>query len=528
MLASNKAGAATQPRGKAQPDDAPKDDLATRMAQAYHVGTFSERAQAGLGNPSRQQAVDLIRTTKVAKRRAAIAALGDFDGLRTHARQRKDHALAILPTLLTRFEQKFVAQGGHVHWAETGHEACSIIEGICREVDAKKVVKSKSMITEEIDLNAHLEQAGIFPLETDLGEYIIQLRKEKPSHIIAPSLHVRKAQVAELFHQHHTDLPPDRSLESYDALLQESRAQLRQGFLEADLGITGANMLIAETGHAVVVTNEGNADLSMTLPRTHIIVTSIDKVVESMTDATAILRLLARSATGQPISAYTTFVAPRGEGANRSHGDLPTAVHLVLVDGGRSAIYNSAFREVLRCIRCGACMNHCPIYHSIGGHAYGWVYPGPIGAVLTPLLAGLGEFYDLPHASSFCGRCVEVCPMDIPLTDLMRQHRVTAFRQKLVRSRHLIRGWGWLARRARVFHTVHRLVGKCAHTAVGRVLAGRLAKDWCAHRTLPMPHAKPFMTLLAHSGWQPSVAGTSPALDTDGNSASSPERGAGA
>ena len=476
------------------PDPNPQS-LATRMAQQFGVSTFRARAKAGIANASTQQAVDLIRKVKVAKRQTAIAALEDFDGLRQHAIARKDHALANLPGLLEQFERKFRAGGGHVHWAETPEQACAAVIDICRGENATAIVKSKSMITEEIHLNDALESHGFAPLETDLGEYIIQLRGEKPSHIIAPSLHVRKHEVAETFKQHHTGYDPARPLDTYESLLMESRQTLRDGFLRADVGITGANLLIAETGHAAIVTNEGNADLCMTLPRCHIIVTSIDKVIESRQDAATILRLLARSATGQAISAYTTFVSAPGDGA--ATDALPRNVHLVLLDGGRSEIYNSQFREVLRCIRCGACMNHCPVYHSIGGHAYGWVYPGPIGAVLSPLLHGLETLYDLPQATSFCGRCVDVCPMGIPLTALMREHREAAFRRGLVRGKKVTRFWGWLARHPRIFHALNRVgVGACSTPGVAwlaRRVAWRLARPWRTTRTLNLPAEPTFM-----------------------------------
>ncbi|MCX8505531.1 MAG: lactate utilization protein B, partial [Alphaproteobacteria bacterium] len=277
--------------------------------------------------------------------------------------------------------------------------------------------KGKSMVAEEIALNEALIAAEITPIETDLGEYIIQLRNEAPSHIIAPAAHLIQAQFEESFRAHHTERDPARRLDTPQELLAEARSEMRRHFREADIGITGANFLIAESGATVIVTNEGNGDLTQTLPRVHIVVTSIEKVLPTTEDMAVILRLLTRSATGQEISSYVSI----SNGA-RQAGDLdgPEEFHVVLVDNGRSDLLGGEFSEILRCIRCAACLNHCPVYQHVGGHAYGWVYPGPMGAVLTPSFIGIEEARALPNASSFCGRCEEVCPMRIPLPKLMR------------------------------------------------------------------------------------------------------------
>ena len=296
---------------------------------------------------------------------------------------------------------------------------------ICRAVGAKTVTKGKSMIGEEIALNDHLEANGITPVETDLGEYIIQLRHEPPSHIIAPAIHLMKEQVAETFRAAHTDLDPARPLDRGARSCATRRARvLRPQFLAADVGITGANFLIAETGSSIIVTNEGNGDLTQTLPRVHIVLASIEKIVPTLEDAATLLRLLARSATGQEFSSYTTFST-----GPRRPGDLdgPEQYHVVLLDNGRSAMLGSEFQEMLRCIRCAACLNHCPVYAAVGGHAYGWVYPGPMGAVLTPALIGVDEAGHLPNASTFCGRCESVCPVKIPLPKMMRHWREREF-----------------------------------------------------------------------------------------------------
>ena len=279
-----------------------------------------------------------------------------------------------------------LASGGHVHWCATADEARDAVLAICRAANARTVTKGKSMISEELGINDHLERHGITPVETDLGEYIIQLRHELPSHIIAPAFHLNREDWEESFRKSHTDLPPDRVFRERRDILTEARTKLRERFLAADVGITGANFLIAETGSSVIVTNEGNGDLTQTLPRVHIALASIEKMVPTIEDCTSLLRVLARSATGQDFSVYTTF----STGARRP-GDLdgPDEYHVVLVDNGRSAMLGTEFQEMLRCIRCAACMNHCPVYGAVGGHAYGWVYPGPMGAVLTPSLIGV-------------------------------------------------------------------------------------------------------------------------------------------
>ena len=312
-----------------------------------------------------------------------------------------------------------------MHWAWTAEDARDIILKICQAHGASTVTKGKSMIAEEIALNEHLESAGVTPIETDLGEYIIQLRNEPPSHIIGPAIHLNKDQVEASFRKAHTDLPEDRSLEEVSELVDEARTMLRQKYIDADVGITGANYLVAETGTSIIVTNEGNGDLTQSLPRVHIVITSLEKMVPTLEDVSTILRVLARSATGQEFSTYTTLsTGPRRPG----DPDGPEEYHVVILDNGRSEMLGTDFQDMLRCIRCGACMNHCPVYHAVGGHTYGWVYPGPMGAVLTPTLIGIDKAGHLPNASTFCGRCEEVCPMRIPLPRMMRQLEGTGVR----------------------------------------------------------------------------------------------------
>src|SRR6266481_4980750 len=350
--------------------------------------TFVANARAGLANENLQHALGLARTGFPLRRRQAVERLPEFEALRETGRSIKDHTLEHLDFYLELYESNVSACGGEVHWARTSQEACAAVLQICRAVGAETVTKGKSMVAEEVGLNDFLEANGITPVETDLGEYIIQLRHEPPSHLIAPAIHLMKEQVAETFRAEHRALDPRRSLAEARQLCDEARAVLRPRFLAADVGITGANFLVAETGSSIIVTNEGNGDLTQTLPRIHIVITSIEKLVPTFEDAATLLRLLARSATGQEFSSYTTI----STGPRRA-GDLdgPEEYHVVLVDNGRSAMLGGEFQDMLRCLRCAACLNHCPVYAAVGGHAYGWVYPGPMGAVLTPALVGVGE-----------------------------------------------------------------------------------------------------------------------------------------
>ena len=389
------------------------------------------------------------------RRRQAAERLPEFEALRDRARDIKNHTLANLDFYLEEFERKVIGLGGHVHWAPTAEDARRIIADLCKSVGARTIAKSKSMISEEIGLNDHLEALGIEPVETDLGEYIIQLRHEPPSHIIAPAVHLTKDQVADTFLEHHRALGFTKRLTERNDLVAEARQVLRQKFLDADVGLTGANFLVAETGSSMLVTNEGNADLSNTLPKMHIVLASIEKVIPTLEDAAVLLRVLARSATGQESSAYTTL----NTGPKRA-GDLdgPSQYHVVILDNGRSSVLGTKMQDMLRCIRCGACMNHCPVYGAIGGHAYGWVYPGPIGAVLTPQLIGVEEAGNLPNASTFCGRCESVCPVRIPLPGLMRHWREREFERHLT-PRAVRQGlalWSFVARRPKLYR---RLTG---------------------------------------------------------------------
>jgi L-lactate dehydrogenase complex protein LldF len=460
---------------------------------------FKQNAREALADPNIQAAMSHAQSGFVEKRAKARAKMPEFDALRDAARDLKNHTLANLGLYLERYEARVIEAGGHVHWAETAEDAQEIVLEICRNAGAKTVNKGKSMISEECGINDYLEANGIHPQETDLGEYIIQLRGEMPSHIIAPAVHVTVPQVEAEFRKAHTHLDPDRNLSELPDLLAEARGVLREKYFTAEVGITGANLLIAETGQSVIVTNEGNGDLSQSLPRVHIVMASIEKIVPTLEDAATVLRVLARSATGQEITSYTTFSSgPRREG----DPDGPEQYHVVLLDNGRTNMLGTEFQDMLRCIRCGACMNHCPVYQAVGGHAYGWVYPGPMGAVLTPSLIGVEQGGHLPNASTFCGRCEAVCPMRIPLPKMMRHWRERQFERRLTpaAARTGLALWAYLARRPGLYQFATGLAMR-----VLKVLGGRrgrlrtlpLAGGWTRHRDLPAPEGKTFQQLWA-------------------------------
>ena len=455
---------------------------------------FKENAHRALGDSELQKALGHVRQNFIDKRKAAADRLPEFEALRDAAADLKDHVLANLDLYLETYESRVRASGGHVHFARNSVEACRTIVDICKSHGARSVTKGKSMVSEEIGLNAAIEAAGMVAVETDLGEYIIQLRHETPSHIIAPAVHLTKEQVERDFRREHTHLDANRDLSEPVQLLTEARTILREKFLAADVGITGANFLVAETGTSIIVTNEGNGDLTQTLPKVHIVIASIEKIVPTLEDASLLMRVLARSATGQDMSVYTTLsTGPRRE----QDPDGPQHYHVVLVDNGRSAMLGTEFEDMLRCIRCGACMNHCPVYHAIGGHAYGWVYPGPMGSVLTPSLIGVDKGGHLPNASTFCGRCESVCPVKIPLPKLMRHWREREFERHLTPAvqRFGLGLWAFFARRP----ALYRLTTSLAMRALARISGDRgrftslpFAKGWTQTRDLPAPAGQTF------------------------------------
>ncbi len=370
--------------------------------------------------PRMVSGVQKATTRFLGNRAKLVSELPTWPDLREAAHEIRMHTIDHLDYYLELMERNVVAAGGHVHWARDEAEAQEIFLKIAREHNVKTMVKVKSMASEEIHLNQAMEKGGIRALETDLGEYIIQLAGTGPSHIIVPALHLTKEGIADLFHEKlGVDAPPDPT-----RLTEIAHDKLRKEFLAAEMGVSGANFMVAETGTIVVVTNEGNGRMCTTQPPLHVAIVGIDKVIPDWESLTVLLKLLARSATGQKISTYTSFIT----GARRTDGENgPREFHLVLLDTGRTRILRDpATRETLKCIRCGACLNICPVYNNVGGHAYGFAYSGPIGAVLTTQLLGDKVARDLPFASSLCGACADICPVKMPLPDILLhlRHRV--------------------------------------------------------------------------------------------------------
>ena len=458
-------------------------DVNRPMSDASLATPFPRRAGAALKDPFLQQALTIATTKFIDQRREVFAGFPQGEALRDRARAIKEATLQKLDGYLGQLADNVERLGGHVHWATTAQEAREIVLRLCRDRGVRMAVKSKSMATEEIDLNEALEHAGITPIETDLGEYIIQLAHEKPSHIIAPAIHKTKGQVAELFSR----ALSGRFEADPEVLTAVARKELRQKFLEADMGITGANFAVADTGTVVLVTNEGNGRMVTSLPRIHVAVMGMEKVVPSMTDLMVFLSILAKSATGQKLSSYTTLV--RGP---RQPGELegPDELHLILLDNGRIRQIAGTLREALYCLRCGACLNICPVYRQIGGHAYGHTYPGPIGILLTAMLHGDHAVKDLAHASSLCGACKDVCPVRIDIPRMLIELREHLDREKIASpaERWIFR----LARRGMTSPALFRLGARLARIAQAPVVRnGRLRSlplflgRWTATRDLP-------------------------------------------
>jgi L-lactate dehydrogenase complex protein LldF len=465
-------------------------------AQSMH---FKPRAAAALANGTLQSNLEKFNSTGFTALRAkAVSEFGPelFERLRGEGATIRDRALANLDAWIERFESEATRRGATVLFAETREEACELLLDVCRRHGLRKAIKSKSMLSEEAGVNEALEAAGVTPVETDLGEYILQLAGEPPSHIIAPALHKNKSEVADLFEaRHHAPRKTDIPL-----MTREAREVLRGHFLSADLGLSGGNFLIAETGSGVIVTNEGNGRMVTTLPRVHVCMTGIEKVIPTLEDFATLLRLLTRSATGQPISNYVSlFTGPRGA----LDRDGPEHMVFILVDAGRTRLVGGRMQEMLRCIRCGACMNHCPVYRAVGGHSYGWVYPGPMGSVLTPSYLGLENALDLPQAATLCGACSVACPVKIPLPRLLRGLRESQVDLGLrPRGERLaIRIWSWLAQHPRLYALATALAARSL-----RLLGGRdgmirrlpLGGEWTRGRFFPAPASgRTFRTLYA-------------------------------
>src|SRR5688500_12637423 len=454
---------------------------------------FKATAGVKLTNANLQAALKKLQTNFVRGRAERVAELGNYEELRSAAAAIRDRALASLDLYLAEFERAARARGAVVHWADGREDVNRIVCEIARAHGVRKAVKSKSMVTEECALNDALEAAGVEVIETDLGEYILQLAKEPPSHIVAPVVHKTQDEVSDLFQAKHAT--PRKT--DIGQLTRDARERLRPHFLGADMGITGANFIVAETGSTLIVTNEGNGRMVTTMPRVHVAITGIEKVVPTLEDVATLMRLLPPHGTGQTISNYISITTGvRGEREREG----PEHFHVILLDGGRSGLLGGDMQAMLRCIRCGACMNHCPVYQSVGGHAYGWVYPGPMGSVLTPSYVGLENALDLPNAATFCNQCGVVCPVKIPLPDLMRKLRERQFERALRpwTERVALAAWSWSARRPRAYAMMTAVAARLLAWLGGadqRLRRVPGAAGWTAQRDLPAPEGRTFREL---------------------------------
>jgi L-lactate dehydrogenase complex protein LldF len=461
---------------------------------------FRRRAQQALADPVLQAALERAVKHFNTNRTRAMGGLADADARRGHAREVRAHTLSRLDHYLAQFANSVESAGGHIHWAHDAAEANRIVCDLAALHNVQLAVKVKTMVSEEIDLNRALEAQGIQVVETDLGEYIIQLAGERPSHIVAPAIHKTREEVGKLLHEK-MDIPLTHVPEEMTAYV---RAELRRAFLKADMGISGVNFGVAETGTLCLVTNEGNGRLGTTLPRLHVALMGVERLVPSLNDLDVMLQLLGRSATGQKLTVYTNLLTgPRrltADPGTEGEPDGPDELHVVLIDNGRSRILGSDLAEILYCIRCGACLAACPVYQHIGGHAYGGVYTGPVGSVFTPALYGGPAWDDLPHASSLCGACRQVCPMGIDLPRMLLSLRDTGVRAG--RSPRWLR-WGIRAYRVAATSPARfRLASRLA--AWGTRLFARGGwisrmppplSAWTDHRDFPAFANKPFSQL---------------------------------
>ena len=459
------------------------------QVQSMH---FKVRAGQKLADVRLQRNLKRLSEKFVSARAAAILELDDFEATRNAAVERRNRALADLDVWLEIFERNASARGAQVLYAETHEEAVRLIVDIAKHHGVRKVTKSKSMVSEEVGLNHAFEAAGIQPVETDLGEYILQINdNEAPSHIIAPVIHKDKEEISDLFAKAHAT--PRKT--EITQLTREAREVLRSHFLSADMGVTGANFLIAETGSATVVTNEGNEGMCTILPpKVHVVLTGIEKVLPTLEDVATLMRLLPRSATGQPISNYfSVLTGPRRAGEE----DGPEHMYYVLVDAGRTGLLGGEFQEMLRCIRCGACMNHCPVYQKIGGHAYGWVYPGPMGSVLTPSYVGIENALDLPQAATLCSQCSVVCPVKIPLPDLLRKLREKQWERGLRPwyEKVGVAVWAYAAMRPSLYAFGSKVAVRVLRWMGGdakRIRTLPIGAGWTVSRDFPAPSGRTF------------------------------------
>ena len=455
------------------------------------MSTADLRAQLAAGARARRVVAAVHQATwrKVAQREEALAALPHAAALRDRAAQIRAHVLDHLPDYLAQFVAQATARGAQVHFAPDADAAVRLITALAVQRELRLAVKGKSMTSEEIHLNAALERAGLRVVETDLGEFIVQLDRDRPSHIITPIIHKDRRQVAEALVRElgcrYTEDPTELSL--------IARRYLRDIFRRCDLGITGVNFAVAETGTLVLCTNEGNGRMCVSRPRVHVALLGIEKIIPRLADLPVLLKLIARSSTGQALGAYTTLITgPR----RPTDPDGPEELHIVLLDNGRSRILAGPHREVLQCIRCGACLNACPVYRNVGGHAYASVYPGPIGSVLSPLLYGPSHA-DLPRASSLCGACLNACPVKIDIPHLLVALRAEHRDRQPEAKRVGVRLWAWAMRRPwlyRLGQRVLRWVVRDDGDGFARGGPGPLGR-WAAGRDLRRPPARSFQTL---------------------------------
>jgi L-lactate dehydrogenase complex protein LldF len=452
---------------------------------------FQESVQAALADRALKMAIDRTTLTAERKRAVVVAEFGEFETAREYGRRIKNHVIEHLGHYLLEFERNATASGAVVHWASTAEEGRRIVIEICNAAGVRRLTRAKSMVGEEIGLPKALADAGIERVETDLAEHIIQLFGDPPSHIVWPAMHRSREQVSALFKEHHRE--PNQE-ESIADMVESARRELRDKYLTSDASITGGNFLIADTGTVCTVTNEGNLELGVIPARVHIVTTGIEKLVPSMAHCIELLRLLARSAVGAELTAYTSFFRGARQAGDR---DGPEALHIVLVDNGRTRMLNDEMREMLRCIRCGACLNHCVVYRQIGGHAYGSIYPGPMGAVITPELVGLKHAKDLPEACTLNGHCEEVCPVKIPLPRLLLRLRAQSRREGL-QPRPVRLGlalWASLVSRPQLYRTASAL-GVWALRRLRRdgwIARLPLVGGWTRYRDMPAPSGKTFM-----------------------------------
>ena len=409
--------------------------------------SFYRKASDAIHDPQLRGAIQLVADRVLSSRAKALTELPGADEWRDHARRLRAHTLARLDEYLDKFVANVEAKGGHVYYAREAHDAVRYVTELAKKKGLKLAVKSKSMISEEIHLNHHLEHAGVRVVETDLGEFVVQIGNDHPSHIVMPIIHKTRGQVADLFRDKLGATEAD--LADVSSMTQFARRLLRPEFLNADLGISGVNFGVAETGSICICTNEGNGRLVTTMPRVHVAMMGIERIVPTMQDLTVMLQVLGRSATGQRLTVYSNIInGARPHGTSHEEADGPEELHVVLLDNGRAKVLGSELAEILYCIRCGACLTACPVYRQIGGHTYGSIYPGPIGSVLTPALWGVDKAPDLAHASSLCGACREVCPVRIDIPRMLLKLRAEGTAEGLSPM--------WIENGMKVFSTVAR------------------------------------------------------------------------